>query len=205
MLNCFTSLSAILLLSILMGCTSNHRTENPENWSEEQTTKWFDQKEWLGKTDLQPDASIDKKELAIQYHRNKARWDKAFSFLKEKEQSVLEVGDHEIEGKDVFVKASEYNSKNHQDAHYEAHTYYTDIHYVVSGTEYIGLAGLEDGTIRTPYEKERDITFYDVKRGRNLLAKPGTFFIFFPKDAHCPGMKVNENVPIKKIVIKVRN
>jgi YhcH/YjgK/YiaL family protein len=37
-----------------------------------------------------------------------------------------------------------------------------------------------------------------------VLLKPGTFFIFFAGEAHRPGAKVDETVPVKKMVIKVR-
>lgn len=199
----YTPLLAILFLMI--GCTSEQRAENPENWSEDQASEWFDQKDWLGQTELQPDPSIDKKEFAVRYHQNKERWDKAFAFLKEENLSAVEVGNHELEGKNVFVIVSEYNSKNPEDAQYEAHKNYTDLQYVVSGTEYIGLANLSAASVKTPYDEERDIAFYHVEEGQNLLARPGTFFIFFPQNAHSPGMKVEDNALVKKVVIKVRN
>lgn len=201
----YTPLLAILFLMI--GCTSDQRAEKPENWSEDQASEWFDQKDWLGQTELQPDPSIDKKEFAVRYHQNKERWDKAFAFLKDEDLSAIEVGNHELDGKNVFVIVSEYNSKNPEDAQYEAHKNYTDLQYVVSGTEYIGLADLSATTVKTPYDEERDIAFYNVEegKGQNLLAQPGTFFIFFPKNAHRPGMKVEDNASVKKVVIKVRN
>lgn len=195
----------LVTLFLMIGCTSDQRAENPENWSEDQASEWFDQKDWLGQTELQPDPSIDKKEFAVRYHQNKERWDKAFAFLKDEDLSAVEVGNHELDGKNVFVIVSEYNTKNPEDAQYEAHKNYTDIQYVVSGTEYIGLADLSATSVKTPYDKERDIAFYNVEEGQNLLAHPGTFFIFFPQNAHSPGMKVEDNVPVKKVVIKVRN
>lgn len=202
----YTFLSVILVLTLVVGCTSaDKRAENPENWSEDQITEWFDRKEWLGQTQMQPDPSIDKKEFAIQYHRNKERWDTAFAFLMNENLSDLEVGNHELDGKDVFVKVTEYNSKNPEDVFYESHKNYTDIQFVVSGMEYIGRADLSTTTEKTPYDEEKDIQFYHVSNSQNLVAKPDTFFIFFQRDAHCPGIKVENNAPVKKMVIKVKN
>ena len=144
----------------MVGCTSDQRAENPENWSEDQVSEWFDQKEWLGQTELQPDPSIDKKQFAIRYHQHKDRWDKAFAFLKNEDLSAIEVGNHEIDGKDVYVIISQYNSKNSEDAQYESHKKYTDIQIVISGTEYIGLTDLSSTSVKTPYNEERDIAFY---------------------------------------------
>ena len=119
--------------------------------------------------------------------------------------SAIEVGNHELDGKNVFVIVSEYNSKNPEDTQYESHKNYTDIQYVVSGTEYIGLTDLSETSVKVPYDEKRDITFYDADEGQNLLAHSGNFFIFFPQNVHRPGVKVEDNVPVKKVVIKVRN
>lgn len=205
----FTYLSIIFFVfAVAAGCTSSEKhVEDPENWTEAQVNEWFEGKEWLGETQMQPDPSIDKKEFAVQYHRNKKRWDAAFAFLKKENLSAIEAGNHALDGKHVFVKVTEYDSKNPEDVFYESHKNYADIQFVISGEEYIGRTDLtETTTVKTPYNAEKDIQFYHVSNGRKLLAKPGTFFIFFPRDAHCPGIKVEDyNTPVKKMVIKVMN
>ncbi|MFA5820146.1 MAG: YhcH/YjgK/YiaL family protein, partial [Bacteroidales bacterium] len=35
-------------------------------------------------------------------------------------------------------------------------------------------------------------------------ATPDKFFIFFPSDAHRPGLKVGENSQVRKVVVKVK-
>jgi YhcH/YjgK/YiaL family protein len=202
----YISRLGFLALTLIVACTaSGRRTEDPANWSADQVTEWFDHKAWLGQTPLQPDPSIDKKEFAIQYHRNKSRWDKAFAFLQQQNLAAMPVGEHELDGKDVFVRVTEYQSKNPAEAFHETHKNYTDIHFVVSGMEYIGLAPLSAATEKTPYDAAKDIQFHHVSTSSKLMAKPGTFFIFFPGQAHCPGIKVTENALVKKMVIKVRN
>jgi len=54
------------------------------------------------------------------------------------------------------------------------------------------------------YVDEKDIVFLESTDEKLLHATPGTYFIFFPDDAHRPGIKVVENAPAKKAVIKVR-
>lgn len=197
--------SLLIALCFLIGCTSERSSENPREWSDEQAAEWFDQRAWLGQSKLQPDPSINKKEFAVQYHQHKERWDKAFAFLKGEDLSAIEVGNHEIDGKTVFVIVSEYNTKKPEDIPYESHKNYTDIQYVVSGTEYIGLADLSETSVKIPYDEKRDITFHHADEGQNLLAHPGTFFIFSPQNVHRPGVKVEDNIPVKKVVIKVSN
>jgi len=58
-----SALFSALFLVLMVRCTSNQRSENPENWTEDQVSEWFDQKDWLGPTELQPDPSIDAKEV----------------------------------------------------------------------------------------------------------------------------------------------
>lgn len=130
---------------------------------------------------VQSSRRVDAKAFAVRYHQNKDRWDKAFTFLKEADLSLFEVGIHELDGKNVFAIVSEYDSKNPEDAQYEAHKNYTDIQYVVSGTEYIGLTDLSSTSVKTPYDEEKDIAFYHVEGGKNLLAKPGVFLSFSPR------------------------
>lgn len=179
--------------------------ENPEQWSEEEAAEWFNKREWLPASDLKPDASINKQELATAYHRNPDRWNKAFAFLVNTDLDTIAVGTHEIDGKDVYAIVSEYNSKNPEDAQFESHKTYTDLQYVISGEEQIGLTTLDLTSEKTPYDSEKDIAFYNAESGKTLMATPGTFFLFFPGDAHRPGMKVNDNVPVRKLVIKIKN
>lgn len=195
----------VLLCCVIISCKSIQRSANPEEWTDDQVNEWYMKREWLGSTELQPDPSINKKEFAVRYHQQKERWDKAFNYLKNEDLSALAAGIHEIEGRDVYVLITQYNSKNHEDTKYEGHEKYTDIHYVVSGTEYIGVQDLSASKVMTPYNAERDITFYETSKGVHLLGKPGIFFIFFPNNLHSPGMKVENNIPVKKAVIKVKN
>lgn len=192
-------------LYIMTSCTSSQRPENPEQWTDDQVAKWFDGKEWLGTAALAPDPSIDQKQFATHYYEHKDRWDKAFDFLQKTDLSSLTVGNHEIDGKDVFAIISEYNTKDPEAVNYESHEKYTDVHSMISGNEYIGSKNASASDIATPYNEERDVTLYQNEGGENLLAAPGKFFIFFPDNVHRPGLKVEESMPVKKLVIKVRN
>ncbi len=156
---------------------------------------------------MQPHASINKKELAIRYHQHKDRWDKAFAYLKNTTHLLtLQTGKHLIDGENVFALVSEYSSKNPEDTRFEAHKLYTDVQYIISGKELIGRTDFANTTaVITPYDAAKDIAFFQVKDSQNYTATPGTFFIFFPNDAHRPSMRDGESVKVKKVVVKVRN
>ena len=95
-------------------------------------------------------------------------------------------------------------TKDEENTRFEAHRKYADIQYLISGQEKIGISPLEKSTVTIPYNEEKDICFLhsDVKNYR--LANSEKFFIFFPDDAHRPGMKAGEKEWVKKIVIKVK-
>ena len=196
---------ALLILSLLTGCGPGERDADPANWTEDELNAWFEEKAWLGSTELTADPSINKRELAVRYHEHPERWDKAFAYLRRPDLSSVEPGRHEIAGKDVIAVVSEYKSKEPGEVQYESHRQYTDVQYVVSGTEHIGRKDLSGSEVVTPYNEERDVAFYNPEGGVNLRANPGNVFIFFPDDVHRPGVKAEESVAVKKVVVKVKN
>ena len=188
------------ILSFL-GCKGKN---DPATWSESKTDEWFKKGEWRNGWSVNPDNSIDKKALAVAWFKNKERWNSAFAFLKNTDLSKLELKRHDIDGDNLYVSVSEYNTKNEQDAKYEAHRKYVDIQYVVSGREMIGVAPLASkDSILQEYDATKDIEFLRVKMGMLISATPENFFIFFPEDAHMPGVKADTISPVKKIVVKV--
>ncbi len=197
-------LSTLLLLFITTASLAQQDT-NPEKWTAKQVSNWFAKGKWYQKTKLRPDPSINTKEFAIRYFKNKTLWDQAFAFLRDSDLAKLTLGVHELKGKDLFVKVTDYKTREPGYADFETHTRYTDIHTVVSGIEYIQLSGRQGSTIKTPYNNDKDIEFYTVTTSRNLLSKPGRFFLIFPDDLHKQGVKVDTSLMVRKIVIKVKN
>lgn len=195
----------ILLLLLSSATAFAQQNSNPKKWTTKQASKWFAKGYWQQKTRLKPDASINTKEFAMRYFKNKDLWDKAFAFLRDSDLTKLSLGLHQLQGKDLFVKVTDYKTREPTDADFETHTKYTDIHTVVSGEEYIQLSGPGGSSVKIPYNPEKDITFFTVAKSRNLLSKPGKFFLIFPDDLHKQGVKVDTALMVRKIVIKVKN
>lgn len=194
-----------MVITSLIGLFGCNNSKDPSSWSSKKTDKWFEKGEWLNGWQVQPDASINRREFALSYHKHKDRWDKAFIFLKESDLAVMEAKRYELDGTDLFAPVSEYITKNEEDARYEAHRKYIDIQYVISGKEEIGIAPVTDmKEILQEYDETNDILFFTVNNITNHKADPGRFFIFFPGDAHRPNLKDGENSPVKKVVVKVK-
>ena len=187
---------------MITGCSQPSKT-SPEQWSEKELSEWFSIGEWKQGWTALPDETVNQREFAIQYHKNKERWNKVFAFLKENNLEELPTGRHELEGPALYVNVDEYLTKDEEDARFEAHRKYADIQYVVSGEEQIGVLPLEITTVTEPYKEEIDIVFLATDSSNYRVAVPGKFFIFFPQDAHQPCVKLADNAKVRKIVAKV--
>jgi biofilm protein TabA len=194
-----------MVLMSFFGLTGSKTASDPATWSNKKIDKWFAKKEWSGGWTVTPDASVNKREFTVSYFKNKERWEKAFIFLKNNDLSKLELKRYDIDGDNLFATISEYISKNEETTQFEAHRKYIDIQYVISGKEIINIAPLITvKEVLIPYDVTKDIEFVTVDKIVNYKATPSNFFIFFPDDAHRPGLKDGVNSSVRKVVIKVK-
>jgi YhcH/YjgK/YiaL family protein len=186
----------------LCGCSVN---TNPSGWSRAKTDKWFENGAWRNGWPVKPDRSINRAYFAKAYYQNKDRWNRAFSFLKSNDLATLELKRYDLDGDNLYAMVSAYMTKNPEDAKFEAHRQYIDIQYVVSGSEWIGIAPrASQDSILQQYDATKDIELLSLKQGMTVRAAQDRFFIFFPDDAHMPGLKAEANAPVRKVVVKIR-
>lgn len=126
---------------------------------------------------------------------------KGLKFLKETDVAALPVGRYEIDGDTVFALVQAYETHLPEECRWEAHYTYTDIQYVVEGSERMGWKTL-DGVVKTEDRPEDDVYFFESD-GDHFVMHAGQFAVFAPQDAHRPGMAVDGPAQIKKIVVKV--
>ena len=194
-----------MVLISFFGLTGTKNASDPTTWSNKKIEEWFAKKEWSQGWTVAPDASINKREFAISFFKNKDRWEKAFKFFVNNDLAKLETKRYEIDGDNLFATVSEYLSKNEETTNFEAHRKYIDIQYVIAGKEIMNIAPLKSvSEIIKTYDSTKDIEFVKVGKIVKYVATPTNFFIFFPGDAHRPGLKDSVNSPVRKIVIKVK-
>ncbi|WP_344973955.1 YhcH/YjgK/YiaL family protein [Compostibacter hankyongensis] len=170
----------------------------------ESDAAWFAGKSWLKGLKLTPHKSINQRVFTEQYHKNQAAWDKAFAFMRDHDLATMAPGKYPIDGEQVFATITEAPGKDKDKTQFESHRNYSDLQYVISGKEMIGVCPVSKAKVTRPYNPAGDGANYTAK-GKYYLAEPGTFFIFSPEEAHRPGIKGdNSGTPIKKLVIKVR-
>jgi YhcH/YjgK/YiaL family protein len=195
----------VMVLISFFGLMGSKSSSDPSTWSKKKIDSWFAKNEWEVGWPVAADVSINKREFAVSYFKNKERWEKAFNFLKNTDLSKLELKRYDIDVDNLFATVSEYTSKNEDAAKFEAHRKYIDLQYVISGKEVMNIAPLTSiEEVITPYDDKKDIEFVTVSKVVNYKASPSNFFIFFPTDVHRPGLKDGANAQVRKIVIKVK-
>lgn len=101
-----------------------------------------------------------------------------------------------------FANAECYNTK--LQSRFEAHRKMVDIQIVVSGTELINFAPINDNfVVEEPYDEMRDIMFMKGEVKDTVLLRAGEACVIGPELAHMPGMAVNGSSHVKKIVLKI--
>ena len=130
------------------------------------------------------------------------RFAKAFEFVKSQNLETLEVGKFEIEGKEIHASVSAKEGVKAEMAKFECHDQYVDIQVCPSGSETIGWSARSDcREIKTPYNPEKDVTFFADQPATYFQLKAGQFVIFYPEDVHAPMIGEGE---IKKLVVKIK-
>ena len=126
---------------------------------------------------------------------------RALEYLITTDLETLAPGKHEIDGKKLFVLVSDYTTKPESEGRWEAHRYYLDLQYMVSGVEWMGVAPTSRLTVKE-YQADRDIVWLSGT-GDFLTFGPGQFMIFWPGDAHMPGLEAGIPEVARKIVVKI--
>lgn len=145
---------------------------------------------------------IDRLENIEKYASLNPLFAQAVEFLKFHNLDALENGKTELKGKDLLVNVTQTKPKTREEARLETHRDFIDIQIPLSGTEIMGYTPAAHCLpADAPYDKEKDIAFFEGAAESYIPVKPGMFAIFFPQDGHAPGITPDG---VKKIIIKVK-
>ncbi len=126
---------------------------------------------------------------------------RALLSLSSTDWGAVPLGRHEIDGSRLFALISDYETRAESEVPWEAHRQYIDVQYVQSGIERIGHAHLSALAVGA-YDEARGLVTA-TGQGGFVVLPAGTFAIFWPHDAHRPGIAVDAPTPVRKIVLKV--
>jgi YhcH/YjgK/YiaL family protein len=197
-------LASVLLLFVFSLASVSVTAQSAAPKSSKAAKKWMEHGAWRKGLHVKPSSSINATEFYTQYHKHKEWWDKAMAFLNRSDLGSLAPGTYPIVGKDVYASISEYVPKDIDKSQWESHRKYADIQAVIAGKEKIGKSSVSQLTVTRPYNPKSDGANY-TGPGKYYIARPGTFFIFFPGDGHRPGLKTSpsDTAHVKKLVIKM--
>jgi YhcH/YjgK/YiaL family protein len=113
-----------------------------------------------------------------------------------------------IKGDDIILKVFSYKTitPNAPDAELESHKKYIDIHTTITKGEKIEWYPAQALKIIKPYDAIEDALCYEkpLQTGSGLNMYPGIFAMFWPGDAHMPGLQIAVKPEmIKKAVMKI--
>lgn len=128
--------------------------------------------------------------------------DKAVDYLCTHTLGTPQAGRYEIAGEQLYMNVFNYRTIAEENAFFEAHRKYADIHILVSGEEHIGVSDMSKISAKR-YEEEQD--FYEIEGPVEQYIKlvPGKALILLPEDAHKVKLAVGSPTAVKKIVLKV--
>ncbi|MBF0503899.1 MAG: YhcH/YjgK/YiaL family protein [Candidatus Omnitrophica bacterium] len=128
-------------------------------------------------------------------------------FIAEHDCANLPDGEIEIQGRQLFVRIMTYTPKPPLENRFEIHRIYADVQYVVSGTELMQTAHMNDLIPLTDYDQKGDYCFYKSSDDTmtDLIVKEGEFAVFYPPEPHRPSCLYDKyKGQVKKLVFKVK-
>lgn len=134
------------------------------------------------------------------------RLETAFQSVAALANQPFQPGITEIEGREVYCNAFAYDTHTQETGQLEAHQLYIDVMYVKSGQEIIAWCPRERlKAVTRAYNPAEDALLADMQDNCSMLnLAQGDVAIFFPEDAHCPGITADRQQHVEKIVVKVK-
>ncbi len=128
---------------------------------------------------------------------------KITEFLKNIDPNIIN-GRYEIDDDRVFALVQEPVQTKYELTNLEAHRKYIDMHVLLKGHEYIGIANLNKQKVKGKYDKGNDIVFY-ADDGSNKIHLHQNYFCFiWPHEGHKPNCYSDIPCNTRKVVFKLK-
>lgn len=149
-------------------------------------------------------ASDDIKQKLMEELKMEQKLARALEIIEGLDWETVECGRYDVDD-ELYYSVQEYETKYPEQARYEAHEKYVDIQYIVKGVERMEFAETSKLKVTEAYNPEKDVKFLEEPKVIDAsIVEAGDYRIFYPEDAHRPGLCV-DNTPakVKKILAKV--
>ena len=129
--------------------------------------------------------------------------DTAIRYIQTTDLRTLVKGRNEIDGDRTFVNRFDYQTMPREQAIWEGHIQYADIHVLLSGREKIGVSNVEHltETVRKP---EEDFIGFEGEVLSWFPMSPEDILIVFPEDIHMVKVMDGDSTLVEKACFKVK-
>jgi len=145
---------------------------------------------------------IDKIENADLYFDIVPRFREFMQFYNSNDLEDLPACRLKLMGDDLFVNIMDFKGKTEKNCLFEAHRDYIDIQ-IPMEEERMGWKAQEDcQQVTAEYDEDKDVEFYKDEATTQVVVPAGHFVVFFPSDAHQPGIAPGKQY--RKLIVKTR-
>ena len=146
---------------------------------------------------------LDKLENADWYFDSVPGLKEFMKFYNENDLEELPACKIFLDGKDLFVNIVDFKGKEESKCRMEAHKDYLDIQIPLGDDEVMGWkAQVDCQDVTQEYDEGKDVEFYGDKATAKFTVPAGHFAVFFPSDAHQPGIAPGKEY--RKLIVKAR-
>jgi len=129
--------------------------------------------------------------------------DTAIRYLQTADLTQLHKGRNEVDGDNVFINRFDYQTMTEEEAIWEGHIRYADIHVLLSGHEKIGVTNV-DALKVTVCKPEEDFVGYEGEVETWLPMTTEDILIVYPEDVHMVKVIDGESTLVEKACFKFK-
>ena len=137
---------------------------------------------------------------AADYRGIHPRLDRVIDCLNEAFLHQVGTQTQKLEDDLLYVTRFDYETIPLEDAFFEAHKKYLDVHLMLQGTERVDISHPD---VLTLFDHKDDFYAYQGEAEQTLLLTPGSFLVVFPGDAHRIKVQVRGPENVSKVVFKL--
>ena len=137
---------------------------------------------------------------AADYRGIHPRLDRVIDCLNEEFLHQVGTQTQKLEDDLLYVTRFDYETIPLEEAFFEAHKKYLDVHLIMSGAERVDISHPD---VLTLFDHKDDFYAYQGEAEQTLLLTPGSFLVVFPGDAHRIKVQVRGPENVSKVVFKL--
>lgn len=129
--------------------------------------------------------------------------DTAIHHLAQADLAGLAPGRNEVDGDNVYINRLDYTTIPEEQAAWEGHARYGDIHIMITGQERIGVSDTSE-LAQTVRKDDEDFLGFEGPVRSWCSMEADDVLIVFPEDAHMVKVQLGEAMPVSRAVVKFR-